>query len=112
MVTTVYVSLLYYARTSTNEVLRVGAAGSLTMLIGESTFYCIDAVNAKSKIMNVNLGFFEMVPKIISEEGVYGLYKGYSVSYYSSMYSGFIYFYTYKMLKVQLKEKYAPKTPT
>lgn len=108
IVTTVYIGLLNYARTSSNEVLRVGAAGSLTMLIGESSFYCIDAVNAKSKIMNVNLGFFEMVPKIIAEEGIYGLYKGYSVSYYSSMYSGFVYFYTYKMIKIKLKEKYTP----
>ena len=73
------------------------------MLIGESSFYCIDAVNAKSKILNVNWGFFEMIPKIISEEGFYGLYKGYSVCYYSSMFSGFIYFYAYKTLKVKYK---------
>ena len=108
LVTSIYISLLYQARSCSNESLRVGAAGSLTMLIGESTFYCIDAVNSKSKILNVNLGFFKMVPKIIAEEGVYGLFKGYSVSFYSSMYAGFVYFYTYKMIKVKLKEKYSP----
>jgi hypothetical protein len=47
-----YLYFLSQARKSDNDILRVGAAGSITMLIGESMFYCIDAVNAKSKILN------------------------------------------------------------
>lgn len=69
------------------------------MMMSELSFYPLDAVSSKSKVMNLNVGFFQMVPKIIAEEGFYGLFKGYSAAYYSSMYSGFIYFYVYKVMK-------------
>jgi hypothetical protein len=97
---------------SDNEMMRVGAAGSLTMLVGESSFYCIDAINARSKMLEANVGFREMMQKIIKNEGYCGMFKGFSATYYSSILSGFIYFYLYKGLKVTLKEKYEPETPS
>lgn len=53
--TTGYLFSLYKASKSDNEVLRVGAAGSITILLGESVFYFIDAVNMRSKILHENV---------------------------------------------------------
>jgi solute carrier family 25, member 33/36 len=49
-----------------------------------------------------------MVRTILKNEGVYGLYKGYSASYYSSILYGYLYFYIYKGLKMQMKESLQP----
>ena len=49
-----------------------------------------------------------MVRTILKNEGVYGLYKGYSASYYSSILYGYLYFYIYKGLKLQMKESLQP----
>jgi len=78
----------------------MGAAGSITVLLGESMFYCIDAINMKSKILHENVRFHVMVKNILKNEGIYGLYKGYSASYYSSILYGYLYFYIYKGLKL------------
>ena len=106
---TTYGYLLYSATKSDNEILRVGAAGSITMLCGESMFYCIDAVNARSKVLHENVKFLDMVKRIVSKEGWHGLYKGYSASFYSSILYGYLYFYIYKGLKVYMKENLHPK---
>lgn len=78
------------------------------MLIGESSFYFIDAVNMRSKILAENVPFYEMLKRIIKQDGIYGLYKGYSASFYSSILYGYLYFYIYKGIKVQMKEAYDP----
>lgn len=51
-----------------------------------------------------------MVKKIYKNEGIYGLYKGYSATYYSSSVSGYFYFFLYKGIKIQMKESIQPKT--
>lgn len=103
--TAAYALILNQARQSENEIVRMGAAGSLTVLIGESSFYFIDAVNARSKILHHNTPFIKMMRDIVKNEGVLkGLYKGYSASFYGSMMYGAIYFYIYKGLKVHLKK--------
>ncbi len=53
--TSTYLFSLYKASKSENEVLRVGAAGSITILLGESVFYFIDAVNMRSKVLHENV---------------------------------------------------------
>ena len=45
-----------------------------------------------------------MFRKVIQEDGVGGLFKGYSACYYSSILYGYLYFYIYKGLKGHLKE--------
>lgn len=98
--TSSYLLSLHKARSSESEVLRIGAAGSITMLLAESLFYCIDAVNTRSKVLPDNVRFIDMVRKILKAEGMYGLYKGYSASFYSSILYGYMYFYIYKGLKL------------
>lgn len=102
--TGVYIYSIYKAHKSENEVLRIGAAGSLTTLIGESSFYFIDGINARSKILPHNVGLIQMFRDVIKKEGVLGLYKGYSASYYSSILYGYLYFYIYKGFKHYVKD--------
>jgi hypothetical protein len=56
---------VYKAHKSENEILRIGAAGSITTLIGESTFYFIDAINARSKVLKHNVSFGTMMRNVI-----------------------------------------------
>jgi hypothetical protein len=102
--TGVYLLSIYMAHKSENEVLRIGAAGSITTLIGESSFYFIDAINARSKVLSRNISFAEMLKDVLKSEGVRGLYKGYSASYYSSIMYGYLYFYIYKGFKGYVKD--------
>jgi hypothetical protein len=60
-ISSLYLYFLYKARKSDHEMIRVGAAGSLTMLLSESAFYWIDNINARTKMLNDNLGFREML---------------------------------------------------
>jgi hypothetical protein len=106
-----YLYSLHLAKKCDNEILRIGAAGSVTVLMGESCFYFIDAVNTRSKIiMNENVGLIEMTKRILKSEGIYGMYKGYSSCFYSSILYGYVYFFFYKGLKVHFKEKFQPIT--
>ena len=107
---TLYIYTLYKARHSDNKILRLGAAGSVTTLLGESTFYFLDGINLRSKLLSENIGLKEMFSKVIREEGYLGLYKGYSSCFYSSILYGYIYFYIYKGMKVYMKEHLDPKS--
>ena len=61
-----YAFSLYKAKSSDNEILRIGAAGSLTMLLGESAFYCIDAINMKAKVhQGANISLRQLVREIL-----------------------------------------------
>lgn len=102
--TGVYLFSMYKAHSSDNEVLRIGAAGSVTTLVGESSFYFIDAISARSKVLKENVGMRDMVREVIKNEGIGGLFKGYSACYYSSILYGYLYFYIYKGLKCHLKD--------
>lgn len=105
-----YYNLIQYARRSENDILKVGAAGSLTFLISESAFYNVDAINAKSKMLDVNVSFREMVSRIYKTEGLKGFYQGYSTVYYSQAVSGFIYFTVYKSIKKLMKDNTQSKS--
>ena len=60
-----YMLSIYMAHKSDNEVLRIGAAGSITTLIGESSFYFIDAINARSKVLSRNVSIVEMLKEVL-----------------------------------------------
>ena len=51
-----------------------------------------------------------MFQNVYSKYGSYGLYRGFSTTYYSSTTAGYAFFAIYKGLKVKLKEIYQPKT--
>ena len=99
-----YIFSIFKAHKSENEILRIGAAGSITTLIGESSFYFIDAINARSKVLPENVGLTTMFRRVVEAEGIAGLFKGYSACYYSSILYGYLYFYIYKGLKCHMKD--------
>lgn len=46
---------------------------------------------------------------VYNHYGPYGIYRGFTVSYYSSTASGFFFFASYKSLKVKMKEIFKPQ---
>jgi hypothetical protein len=71
VVTSVYVYGLWKVKSSKNELLRVGAAGSLTMTLCDASLYSIESINARSKILRgENVGFTEMTQRILKNEGI------------------------------------------
>ena len=105
-----YIYFLYSSCHSKSELVRLGAAGSLTGLLAESPFYFIDAINAKSKVLERNMKFSQMFKHIVKTDGILGLFKGCSASFYSLIISGYLYFYIYKGTKVFLKDKFHPSS--
>lgn len=71
----------------------------MTGFVVESTFYFMDAINFNSKVREETLSFSKMVTEIYKKEGIYGFFKGYSVSFYASILYGLVYFTLYKLLK-------------
>ncbi len=56
-----YTYTLYRAKSSKNELFRMGAAGSLSMLICDVSLYSFESINAKQKVLvGENVGFKEM----------------------------------------------------
>jgi len=51
-----------------------------------------------------------MLMNIVRNEGIYGLYKGFSASFYSSIVAGYFYFLVYKGIKTSMKDSLQPKT--
>ena len=49
-ITSLYGFCLFKARDSPNELIRIGAAGSIALLIYESALYSIDTISSRSKI--------------------------------------------------------------
>ncbi len=106
-----YLYGLYKAKNSKNELIRIGAAGSLTMTMCDLTLYSMESINARSKVLRgENVGFMDMTRRILKNEGISGMYKGYSASFYSIMIHGFVYFYIYKAVKNLMKETFNPQT--
>jgi hypothetical protein len=61
IISAAYVVALWKSKSSENELLRVGAAGSLTMTFCDASLYSIESINARSKILRgENVGFTEM----------------------------------------------------
>lgn len=82
----------------------MAAAGSISMFVSETFFYWVDSINARSKILQNNIGLREMYKEIVNKFGFKDLFKGYSASFYSSIMAGMIYFVIYKELKCYLKD--------
>lgn len=57
---------LYKAKHSKNELVRIGASGSLTMTICDLSLYSIESINARSKVLRgENVGFTDMTRRIL-----------------------------------------------
>jgi len=104
-----YLLLITKSCKSESEILRVAGAGSLSFLICELAFYPMDALNLQQKL-NVNkISMPQMLRIVYKNFGPYGIYRGFSTSYYSSTTAGYAFFAMYKGIKVKLKEVIKPK---
>ena len=82
---TVYLSALYKFRNHENEIVRMAMAGSISNMITEVSFHFADTVNTRSKLNTKNLSAYRMLSQIYTEEGMYGLSKGITASFYGSL---------------------------
>lgn len=96
--------LIYLTKNNQSEAVRLGVTGSLTLLASEMSFYFVDTINMRSKVLNSNKGGIEMLREIVWNEGPQGLYKGIQACFFGSIIYGFSYFYIYKKLKEHYKQ--------
>ena len=65
-ISTAYAWALWKSKSAESELLRVGAAGSLTMTVCDASLYSIESISARSKIVRgENVGFTEMTKRIL-----------------------------------------------
>lgn len=95
-----YTAYLYNARKAENEILRMGAAGSIVVLLNETTFYLLDTVNCRSKVDQESISMLKILNETIKKEGTLALYRGISVTFFGSIIYGFFYFHFYPLLKM------------
>lgn len=97
--TTAYAATMWKSRDHSSEIFRLGLAGSFSAMICEVAFHFADTVNIRAKVMPENISSMTLMKDIYKNEGISGLSKGISSTYYGSLVMGFIYFTTYKHLK-------------
>ena len=86
-------------KSSDSEIVRMGAAGSLMTNFVEISFYLLDTVNTRSKIMDESISSLKLLDNVLKEEGATALVRGVSATYYGSVLYGGVYFYSYTWLK-------------
>lgn len=96
---TLYAGTLYKYKDHKNEIFRIALAGSLSSMIWEVIFHFADTVNIQSKLYSEKWSSMNVYKNIIHQEGINGLCKGISATYYGSIIGGFLYFALYKKLK-------------
>lgn len=102
-----YCFSLSKAREANSEIVRLGMAGSVVVLIVESTFYMLDSINSKTKVCQDSISFVQMIDSILKTEGPSGLFKGISATFYGSICYGALYFHLYPFLKEQCHDWFA-----
>lgn len=96
---TLYWGTLYKSRNHKNKLWRLAVAGSLSNMLWEIAFHFADTVNIKSKLHTEQISTVNMYKHITKQEGLYGLSKGISATFYGSIVAGFMYFSLYKLFK-------------
>ena len=101
-----FCALALYNRKSSNEIVRIGFAGAIAQFVTEFIFHPIDVINTRTKaeISIGNMNSYKMIRRIADKEGMYGFWRGASVTYYGSLLGGMMYFSTYKYFKNYMKQ--------
>ena len=103
-ISSTYFYTCYTAINWENDVLRIGAAGSLATLIVDGTFHVVDTLNIRAKAHPTEISTYNLMKEIWAKEGLYGFGKGYTAMFYGSACFGFVYFSAYKYLKGLYRE--------
>lgn len=90
----------FYNRDNSNEIIRMGIAGSIAQISTELAFHPIDVINTNTKAdMIGNMNSLNTTLRIYKKDGFFGFWRGASATYYAALIGGMIYFTTYKYLK-------------
>jgi hypothetical protein len=101
-----YLAYLHRARKSQNEICRMGAAGSIVVLLNETTFYLLDTVNCKSKVECESISMLKLVGETIKKEGATALFRGISSTFFGSIIYGLFYFHLYPFIKTTFHDSF------
>lgn len=85
----------------------MGAAGSIVVLLNETTFYFLDTVNCKSKVEQESISLLRLINETIRREGPTALYRGFSSTFFGSIFYGFFYFHFYPFMKSTFHDFFA-----
>jgi len=108
--TLLYFTWILSTRNHENQLLRIGASGSLTFLFCEMCFFPFDTLNFQVKLSTNNATAMTTLRTNFRMYGMWGIYRGFTTSYYSSTTAGYFFFVVYKGLKLKMKEYFKPKT--
>lgn len=98
-------SALYYSTKVQNNDIRMGIIGLLGQVTTDFIFHPLDLINTRTKFFfNEKINALETSKRILTTTGWTGLFRGGSVTILGSSFSGFIYFSTYKKLKILFKK--------
>lgn len=97
--TAAYGYLCWKGKHVDNELIRMGIAGSITHTFVECLFHSIDTINVRAKAHEHAISSYNTLKTIYVKDGVYGFFRGFSATFYGSVFCGFIYFSTYKAFK-------------
>ena len=103
-------TLIYRSYKSENELLRIAGSGSLTFLFSELAFFPMDSINLTQKLQEKNVSMYQMIRSVYNHYGPYGVYRGFTTSFYSSTVASYAFFIIYKSTKLKMRETFKPKT--
>jgi hypothetical protein len=90
-----------------NEAVRIALAGCISHVAVETGFHMIDTVNIRSKATpQASSSMLNLMKVIWAKEGVIGFGRGFSAAFYGSVFSGFAYFFLYKIFKMVFSSKF------
>jgi hypothetical protein len=93
-----------YFKKSESQILRMAFAGSLAQCVTDLILHPIDVINTRTKaeIAEGKVNSWRMIKRISTNEGVFGFWRGASVTYYAALVAGIVYFSVYKFLKTHI----------
>jgi len=98
---------IYYSRNLNDKHIKMGIAGLLAQMTTDLIFHPIDVVNTRTKYyFREKLNIRQMSKKIYYNEGLFGIYRAGSVMLWGSAFSGYTYFFLYKIFKEFFKNKF------
>ena len=84
----------------------MGVTGSLTLSSTEATFFAIDALNSKAKVVSgKNTNTIHILKEAIKKEGPLSLFRGLETAFLGASAYGFMFFSIYHLLKDRYRDQ-------
>ena len=79
-----------------------GFSGAISAMISTGLLHPFESIRTKMQSETSKVYFFEYIKKIFNEEGIKGIYSGFSSSLFNVSLSYSMYFFCYKVLKTRI----------